>query len=183
LNLDRVESGLLDVTESNFGLHRLAEGKLSTSWHNASPVSAGHDEVLFTLVFNTLEFGNTKDMFKISSALTEAEAYDDQLEVQQVKLDILSGNKVQTSDFVLLQNNPNPFNQQTIIGFVLPEASRATLKIMDVTGKLIKSYEGNYSKGLNQITITKSELNLAGVLYYQLETDQFNATKKMIIVE
>ncbi len=183
LNLERVESGLLDVSDSNFGFHRLAEGKLSTSWHNTSPVSATNDEVLFTLVFNTLEFGNTKDMFKISSALTDAEAYDDQLEVQQVKLDILSGNKIQTSDFVLLQNSPNPFNQQTIIGFVLPEDSRATLKIMDVTGKLIKSYEGNYSKGLNQINITKSELNLAGVLYYQLETDQFNATKKMIIVE
>ena len=54
---------------------------------------------------------------------------------------------------------------------------------MDVNGKVIKRYEGIYEAGLNQINISKGELNVAGVLYYQLETDKFHATKKMILVE
>jgi hypothetical protein len=36
--------------------------------------------------------------------------------------------------------------------------------------------------GLNQISINKSEL-ISGVLYYRLETADYSATKKMVVVE
>ena len=34
----------------------------------------------------------------------------------------------------LLQNRPNPFSDRTAIGFVLPEACEAQLRVFDVSG-------------------------------------------------
>ena len=158
------------------------KGILTTSWNNAQETNVTSDEVLFTLVFNTLQSGTTKDLLDITSAYTSAEAYNASLDVQQVDLEF-KNNVDKVSDFTLMQNQPNPFTQATTIGFVLPETTQAVLKVMDVNGKVIKRYEGVYQAGLNQINISKGELNVAGVLYYQLETDRFHATKKMILVE
>jgi hypothetical protein len=42
---------------------------------------------------------------------------------------------------------------------------------------------GDYKAGANQITLTKGDLNASGVMYYRLETADFSATKKMIVIE
>jgi len=37
--------------------------------------------------------------------------------------------------------------------------------------------------GYNQVVINKGDINTSGVLYYQLESGDFTATKKMIVIE
>jgi len=70
-----------------------------------------------------------------------------------------------------------------VIGFEMPQASDATLSVLDVTGKVITTINGNYAKGYNEIELSKSDLGAAGVYYYQLDSGDFTATKKMIIIE
>ena len=59
----------------------------------------------------------------------------------------------------------------------------ATISIYDVSGKMLKVIEGDFAKGYNQVSVTRSELAGSGVLYYQLDTDNDSATMKMIIVD
>jgi len=59
----------------------------------------------------------------------------------------------------------------------------ATLTIYDVTGKVVKTIEGNFEKGTHTVQLTKAELSANGILYYQLDSGDFTATKKMIIIE
>ena len=40
-----------------------------------------------------------------------------------------------------------------------------------------------YNAGYNEITLRKSDLGTTGVLYYQLESGDNTATKKMVIIE
>jgi len=82
----------------------------------------------------------------------------------------------------LKQNTPNPFGAETSIGFTLPKAAKATLTIRDVKGALVYKVEGSYAKGNNLIMLKKEQLGASGVLYYTLETNDFTATKKMIIL-
>jgi len=84
--------------------------------------------------------------------------------------------------FRLLQNTPNPFRDETVIGFVLPEASLATLTIYDVSGRALKVVTGDYETGYNTISLNKSDL-MEGVLYYKLQTSDYTATKKMIAIK
>jgi len=85
--------------------------------------------------------------------------------------------------FELLQNKPNPFNESTLIGFNLPEATQATLRVFDVSGKTLKVINGDFARGYNEVSINRNELQATGVLYYQLDTDTDSATKKMILID
>lgn len=81
----------------------------------------------------------------------------------------------------MYQNEPNPFRDVTIIGFNLPEASRATLKVYDVTGKVVKVVRGDFAKGYNSINLDRTDIHGNGMLYYQLDTPTDSATKRMIL--
>jgi hypothetical protein len=85
--------------------------------------------------------------------------------------------------FELYQNQPNPFVNKTFIGFHLPEATSATLRIFDETGRMVFTQNGDFAKGYNThqcIETDRQLLNTTGVLYYTLETATDSATKKMI---
>jgi hypothetical protein len=82
--------------------------------------------------------------------------------------------------FALYQNEPNPFEDQTTIGFTLPAASSATLTVYDEIGRVVFTQKGEYGKGYNALSLDRMLLNTSGVLYYTLETATDVATKKMI---
>ena len=57
------------------------------------------------------------------------------------------------------------------------------LSVYDVSGKVLKVIEGEYAAGYNQVSVTRNELGTNGVLYYQVDTKNDSATRKMIIIE
>jgi len=71
----------------------------------------------------------------------------------------------------------------TTISYNLAKAGKVTLTVMDVAGKVIRTFNSEGTVGMNTISIEKSELNTVGVLYYTLQSGDFNDTKKMIIIE
>ncbi|MEP6597724.1 MAG: tail fiber domain-containing protein, partial [Ginsengibacter sp.] len=71
-----------------------------------------------------------------------------------------------TSTAYLKQNSPNPFNNSTVIGYYIPDnAGYAQIKITDIKGSVIKTF--NPSKGEGQINIRSGELP-AGTYNYTL---------------
>ena len=120
------------------------------------------------------------DVIEFNSRYTAAEAYNEAGELKDINLEF--NNQIANNSFELMQNTPNPFVDETSIGFTLPEASSATLTISDVSGKVIRIIEGEFAKGFNQVTINQSELNGTGVLYYQLDTPTDSAVRKMILL-
>ena len=90
------------------------------------------------------------------------------------------------SDFSLAQNYPNPFNPETRIHYELPIDGNIKLIIYDILGKeLVTLIDGNYSAGrYNIIWNGKDSFGNylgSGIYFYQLRTDKFSQTKKMII--
>jgi hypothetical protein len=69
---------------------------------------------------------------------------------------------------------------KTFIGFHLPEATSATLRIFDETGRMVFTQSGAFAKGYNTISVDRALISTTGVLYYTLETATDSATKKMI---
>jgi len=99
----------------------------------------------------------------------------------------LESKSAKLKNFELYQNEPNPFRTITVIGFDLPKAVPAILTVMNVEGEIVKTINGDFEKGYNEIKLNKSDLinnsNYSDVLYYQLECEKFKATKKMILIE
>jgi len=85
--------------------------------------------------------------------------------------------------FELFQNHPNPFNPSTKISFQLPSQSSVTLKVYDVLGNEISTLvseekpSGNY-----EIEFYANKL-VAGLYFYQLKTENYIETKKMVLLK
>jgi len=178
---------LAGVNESNFGLSLLDEGAITTSWTNDAPVSMRADTELFRITFKAKSATLLSDALSINSRYTAAEAYGVHTENGQLNLLNVSlrFEEVATvaGEFQLYQNQPNPFDQQTVIGFNLPKAASATLAVYDISGRLLKQFAGDYDKGYNEVSLDKAIWGTSGVLYYRLTTDGFEGTKKMIVLE
>ncbi len=85
-----------------------------------------------------------------------------------------------SENIVLNQNVPNPFAEQTIITYYLPESVvKAQLLFYDAAGKLIKSVDLN-GRGEGQVNVFADDLS-NGIYSYALVADgQIADSKKMI---
>ena len=159
------------ATAANFNTN--LRGALTTSWNGVATAN----DVLFTLNFTATTSGNLSELLSVGSDAVAAEAYTAEGELLNVGINFTTT----AAGFGLEQNTPNPFNAETVIGFNLPTAGTATFKVMDIQGKVLKSVTADYAKGYNQISINAKELGATGVFYYQLESADNLATKKMIL--
>ena len=175
-----VTPNLDGLTANSFGMTKLSEGVLTTSWNNSRGVTLENNTVIFSVTFKANADINTSDVININSRYTASEAYNGS-DLFDVVL-TFTGEEV-ASGFELFQNTPNPFNEETLIGFNMPEAGSVTLKLFDVSGRILHLVEMDAAKGYNSVNINRADLTATGVLYYQVETATETATKKMIIVD
>jgi subtilisin-like proprotein convertase family protein len=178
LELIDVQSVDLGMSVENMAV--LDEETITVSYASGTAEEAEH---LFTLVMRATSSGSLLDMLRINSEVTSAESYVMNKEDIEVGSISLVDNR-STVNYALYQNEPNPFKDQTVIGWDMAEAGEATLSIYDVQGKVIYQLTGEYSKGEHMINLNRSDLpGTSGVLYYQLECEGFTATKKMILID
>lgn len=90
-------------------------------------------------------------------------------------------NKV-PSKYELFQNYPNPFNPQTKIKYDLPKEGFVILKIYDLIGKEIYSTNEYKLPGTYEFTFDGSKY-ASGVYFYRIETRDFTAVKKMVLIK
>jgi hypothetical protein len=84
------------------------------------------------------------------------------------------------SDFALNQNFPNPFNPTTAINFNLPVTTNVSLKIYNLHGQLIATLiDKSLPAGFYRFNWQPEEIG-SGIYFYQLKTEGFMETKKMI---
>lgn len=81
-----------------------------------------------------------------------------------------------------LQNQPNPFQSQTIISWQQAVGSRVILKVFDFMGREIRTLvDENHYPGEHQVTFNAARLT-AGIYFYQLRIGDAVETKKMVVV-
>jgi hypothetical protein len=82
------------------------------------------------------------------------------------------------------QNTPNPAANLTTVNYTLENATdNVSLRIFDVTGKIVRTYEeGNVAAGSHSINVSTADLE-AGVYYYALTAGKGRVAKKMIVTK
>ncbi|MEM9991390.1 MAG: T9SS type A sorting domain-containing protein, partial [Bacteroidota bacterium] len=173
LELVNIEEATANAANAaNFGSF---EGQLTASWHKQANASS-ESETAFVLTFQAKEAMWLSDALALNSSRTPIEAYTSEGELQHVALNFTS------AGFALYQNQPNPFQELTTVAFALPTAQAATLTITDAAGKVLRVINANYTAGYHEVTLEAKSL-ATGVLSYTLATEDFTATKKMVILE
>ena len=79
------------------------------------------------------------------------------------------------------QNQPNPFNNNTIITYSLNSTENVTVTIADVRGIKVAAYfEGSKAKGQHQLEIVGNELT-SGIYFYTFTAGNYSVTKRMVV--
>jgi hypothetical protein len=153
------------------------------AWNPAdgSNVSLASGEELFALAIKTTGKVDLSESMTISSKVTPAEAYLANDSEADVNL-IFENNKI-AGRFELLQNRPNPWSGETVIGFSVPETAQTSLSVFDVNGRLMKQISGLTSKGYHEWSINVSDFPSTGLYYYKLEMYDRSVIRKMILMD
>lgn len=177
IDIEDITSGAINVNGSNV---HLSNNNLVFSWDNARGTSVNDGEVLFTMTVKSHSNSSLNAIMSLNDNIARKEAYvGSDLAVNSVELQFRNDNVVYT----LYQNEPNPFTNKTVIGFDLAKDSEYTVSVYDVTGKVVKTYNGFGNAGYNKLEISNKEINTSGVLYYRLESGDYTATRKMIMIK
>jgi YVTN family beta-propeller protein len=94
---------------------------------------------------------------------------------------------VYTPRFALYQNVPNPFNPETSIQFVIPEAGHVDLRIYDVAGRLVRTLvDGKLAADRHEVTWDGTNNGgkhvASGVYFYRIKAGKHEKTNKMVLL-
>ncbi len=104
-------------------------------------------------------------------------------------VDVIFENKsMNTSQFTLLDNYPNPFNPSTNIPFSISKKGNVSINIYDVNGSKVKNlFSKNTSAGSYSVQWdgenSKGASVSGGVYFYSIQLERFKQTKKMIFLK
>ncbi|KAA3631182.1 MAG: T9SS C-terminal target domain-containing protein [Calditrichaeota bacterium] len=85
--------------------------------------------------------------------------------------------------FTLNQNYPNPFNPTTIISFEIPRKSETALHVYNILGQKVTTIvDGELSAGHYSYEFDASDF-ASGMYFYSLQTEEYEETKKMVLIK
>lgn len=179
--IDIEADGLENMSESNFAILN-REGLIAHSWNsqNGEPVDLDAGDRLFTLRILAKETAALQEVLQLDRRRIQAEAYGVNLSTRGVALNF-TNDESSSQNFMVYQNQPNPFSESTRINFYLPNADQVSLSVIDAAGRTVLQRQANFEAGDQQWIVSRSELGAGGVYYYQIATETGAITKRMIL--
>ncbi len=138
---------------------------------------------IFTLEFEALKKGNVSDLLRLSNQLLAKEAVTTTADIADIQLQFIKDLVITNapSPFLVFGNQPNPFRDETIISFDLPEGGDVELIVYDLNGRQLLRRNQYFHNGYNQLAVNQQELGATGILIYQLNCAHGSVSDRMII--
>ena len=167
----------LKIQNDNYSMMKSGEGKLTFSWDG----EMNNGDWILKLRFIAKQSTIISNAILINSGLTPAlSVLKNNGEEGQVTMNFKGSS---ANEFVVLQNEPNPWNHETSIGMLLPQSGEVNITVYDVTGKVYLRDKKLMSKGYNEYILNKDQLIHSGVYYYQVDYLTNTVSRKMIITD
>lgn len=129
----------------------------------------------------TTRFTEENEYFWNSRVMVKGQ-YGSWSDLRSFKISALPG------QFSLDQNFPNPFNPTTTINFSLPRESDVTLEVINILGERTRVIVSDrLPAGNHSITWDgrdeNSRMAASGIYFYRLRTEQYEKTRKMVLLK
>ncbi|MCB9298990.1 MAG: choice-of-anchor J domain-containing protein, partial [Lewinellaceae bacterium] len=182
LLLEEVVPGYLPGwSASNFGLERADEGLLPVLWYN--PVGEGAvlnpNQELFSLRFKVL--GTSKkqeELIRLSSRLIPTVGFRSDGSPADVQLTVKKATGPIRHAVI-----PNPFTTDATLTFEVDSAQPGRVVIFNQFGQTLKTYEGEFAAGRNDIRLRPGELPNQEILFYEIQLPTGSAAGRMIRIQ
>ncbi|MCF8245651.1 MAG: HYR domain-containing protein [Saprospiraceae bacterium] len=158
-----------------FNASRRREGLVSMLYFGKQPLTH------FTLKIKALADVNLADVLQINSEITPAAAWNAAEEQLSPMLEFEEAAGIDDSA-ASLECHPNPFGEQAVVMFSLPEPCEVRFSVLDAAGKLLFSSNGLYEKGQNKLVLRSNDLATTGLVFIKMETTGRVLTKKLVVL-
>lgn len=133
-------------------------------------------------VFFRVRLRDSQNLWSLWSDLFDTRAFFNQEGNYGLEKNQSNQNLIPTKN-VLLANYPNPFNPTTQINYSIKDAGLVQLKVYDILGKEVENLVNeNKEAGNYSVDFDASELP-SGVYIYQLQSNSFISSKKMVLIK
>ena len=178
-------AGYLQVPVGDYTIDVTAHGSEQSVASFAAPLSGfgGGTGIVYASGF----LASASDS-AFSLILTTPSGYNVQLPSASTALSTIDEMNINPSVFSLNQNYPNPFNPSTTISFDVYQASRVSLSVYDLNGRLVRNLmSGNLGAGTYNIDWNGKNakgLSVAGgVYFYSITSGGSSIIKKMSLIK
>ena len=140
-----------------------------------------------------------KETFNANTNLYDRETTEAKANENRVFMRVLQGSGITVhivdervilpSDYELSANYPNPFNPSTTFSFTLPLDKAVSVKVYDITGRLVRTLINNVQHTAGAYEVSWDGTNASGhpvasgTYIYTLEWGQFMQSKTMILLK
>ena len=149
-------------------------GTVTVSFRYTAPATTGNDTIFAT--GNSVNFNNANSGDEWNYAPNKIIRIVPPSGIQNIGTEM-------PDKYELYQNYPNPFNPTTNIRFDITNASDVKLTVYDILGKEVAVLVNeNLNAGSYEVDWNATQ-NVSGVYFYSIETENFVAVKKMLLVK
>lgn len=177
------------------GILQPGEGlqKISGELTHLFPKQPQNNEVIFEFFYTAPTTSNTITLFANGNSVnfsgTEIGDKWNFAENKTITINTVAGLKddLESIDFFLDQNFPNPFNPSTSIQYYISKRQFVSLKVYDITAKEIAVLVNEEKEpGIYKVKFDGNEIfpaHPSGVYLYKLQSNNSNYTRKMLLLK
>jgi len=176
----------LPLGDEHFGLFEAHLGEFRAVWAHHEGFALPHGTETFHLHFKVLQSGlSLREVLGLDEELLPGLAYNKQLESNGVQLYFtpITSTKNPEQGVRLFENWPNPFVHTTQLRFHLPEACRASIRVMDASGRELWRQEKPYPAGDTVEPLRLDGIGASGVLICELKTPYGTRTIHLLRID
>lgn len=170
------DMAFVEITDPlNYGLYRVFVRSLTNDFDS-----------LFTTTNTSFSFAKPDGVFYVSVASVDGNGIESLFSgevIPSLVNAVGEAEKAEKPAVELLQNRPNPFDEATIISFIVNELRpyrKAILSVLNLQGKIIWQQEVPLRLGMNEV-LYEHGYNVTGVFAYRLTVDgKVVGTKEMV---
>ncbi len=174
-----VNSPLLELDDENY---RIIGNTVFISWDKIGGVYLEEQDVLFTLDVSAKRNGLLEDQDLMLNEDFPTEIFDTNENVRDLVLELRQGEE-QVKLTQLIQNQPNPFSDYTLIPFELQDEGTVQWTLMSVDGQEIRSGNRSFEAGEHALRFEGNQFEESGIYFLFLESEKWQASVKLIKVD
>ena len=170
-----VRGNALDIQPGNYATF---EHDMTVVWSSAKARSLSAGDTLMEIVFEEASSSPSDDPVRLTSAITDALAFYPDNDEGTIDWR-WKQRRAQSMSFVGIA--PNPFYNETMIRFKLPESADVSLRIVNVQGKMVHSRTVSQQGGMVEIKIGESDILEPGIYWCEIQS-RFGIIRKKIVL-
>ncbi len=176
-----IHSGILDIGSENF-YHK--GNAINFSWNDKNVRQFNNSSPLFYLELEAINSTMLYDALSINREGLQPELITEELDIFPLDLSLRDTEEINIEKLMVSQNRPNPFTEETIIEYSIPEASLINISITDMLGKEIENLSFNQEKGSHRYVFNNRLHNVrGGVLFLTISDGTQQSTIKMLTLK